>query len=99
MPIYVVLMHHVQDHEKLDKYLTRVGDVRSPEFKVLAVDDAPEVVEGSSAPHTVVAEFPTREDFWAFYNSPEYQEILPLRTEAAPGTLVIAKVFIPSPSD
>jgi uncharacterized protein (DUF1330 family) len=41
-------------------------------------------------PRTVIVEFQTREAFRAWYDSPEYQAILPMRLEAAPGTLIVA---------
>ncbi len=39
-------------------------------------------------PRTVILEFPSREAFRAWYDSPEYQEILPLRLDSTPGTLI-----------
>lgn len=47
-------------------------------------------------PRTVVLEFPSREVFRTWYDSPEYQAILPLRLESAPGTLLLAEGFPPA---
>ena len=58
--------------------------------KVAAFDETPEVIEGSiDLPRTVILEFPSRESFHGWYNSPEYQAILPLRQESTPGTLIV----------
>ena len=49
-------------------------------------------LEGSlSQPRLVVIEFPSAEQAHAFYNSPAYQEILPLRLKSATGTFVIVE--------
>ena len=59
--------------------------------RIVAFDETPEVVEGAvDYPRTVIVEFPTREAFRAWYDSPEYQAILPVRLDAAPGTLIVA---------
>ena len=48
------------------------------------------VVEGEVRyPRTVILEFPSREAFRAWYDSAEYQTILPLRLESTPGTLIV----------
>ena len=48
------------------------------------------VLEGSW-PHqrTVVIEFPSRKDAEAWYRSPAYQKILPLRLKAAKANFII----------
>ena len=62
----------------------------------MAFDETPEVVEGTiDYPRTVIVEFATREAFRAWYDSPEYRAILPLRFEAAPGTLIVAQGLEP----
>ncbi len=58
--------------------------------RVLAFQESPEVVEGEvERPRTVILEFESREAFRAWYDSPEYQEILPLRLKSAPGTFIL----------
>jgi uncharacterized protein (DUF1330 family) len=53
---------------------------------------SPEVVEGEiEYPRTVILEFPSREDFHAWYDSADYQAILPLRLESTPGTLIVVR--------
>ena len=60
------------------RYLVRAGDV--------------EVLEGDwRVPRLVVIEFPDRDAAKRFYESSEYQEILPLRLQSCTGDLVIAE--------
>jgi uncharacterized protein (DUF1330 family) len=43
----------------------------------------------------VILEFPSVEAARRFYDSPEYQEIIPLRTNASQGALLIVEGFDP----
>lgn len=52
-----------------------------------------EVVEGAPRDRTVVLEFDSREDYEAWYHSPEYQEILPLRLENSEGWAIVIEEF------
>ena len=48
------------------------------------------MLEGENRPgRVVVLEFPSREQAKRFYDSPEYQAILPLRLAAAEGSLLL----------
>ena len=48
------------------------------------------VIEGEwPHPRLVVIEFPTRAAAEAWYHSPDYQKLLPLRLRSAAGNLVI----------
>ena len=51
-----------------------------------------EVLEGEwPLPRLVIIEFPSRDAARLFYDSPEYQKILPLRQRASEGNLVIVE--------
>lgn len=51
-----------------------------------------EVVEGDWKPsRIVVLEFPSMEKLKGWYNSPEYQEILPMRLKASHGAFVFVE--------
>jgi uncharacterized protein (DUF1330 family) len=51
--------------------------IEAHEGRVVAFDEEPEVVEGQiEHPRTVILEFPSMTAFHAWYDSPEYQEIL-----------------------
>jgi uncharacterized protein (DUF1330 family) len=90
MPTYVILDVEVTDPETFARYAARSGDtvaayggrylVRGGEFRVL---------EGDPNPHrVVVTEFPDDEAARAWYESPEYQEILPLRLQSTNSTAI-----------
>ena len=91
MPVIAIGQATIQDREKLSAYAAKAGgSLGAHGAKVLAFDEAPDVIEGSVAnKRTIVIEFESREDFDAWYNSPEYQAALPLRLEAAPGSLIL----------
>ena len=99
MSVYLVAQGRIEDREMLDDYLAKVAATLTPEMTILSSDETPEIVEGPcDQPRTVVIEFPSKDDFWAWYNSPEYQEILSLRTDSVSGWVLIAEGFVP-PSD
>jgi uncharacterized protein (DUF1330 family) len=93
MSVYVIAQGKIENRELLDQYVAKV--MRTIEFhqgRVLAFDEEPKVVEGPiEHPRTVILEFPSMAAFNAWYDSPEYQEILPLRLESTPGTLIVTK--------
>ena len=65
-------------------------------MRVIVFDLEPEVVEGPvTHPRTVILEFPSRDALHAWYDSPEYQEVLPLRLNSVAGTLIVAEGFVP----
>jgi uncharacterized protein (DUF1330 family) len=55
----------------------------------LVLDGTVEVLEGSWPGSVVLMEFPDRESARTWYASPEYQAILPLRTDNAVSDLVL----------
>lgn len=57
--------------------------------EVLAVDRDSEVLEGPARHNTVVIRFPSKEAARAFYDSPEYREIVGLRTDNSEGFMVL----------
>jgi uncharacterized protein (DUF1330 family) len=93
MTVYVVAQSKIENPGLLDQYVAKVvPTIESHQGRVLAFDEKPEVVEGTiEPPRTVVLEFPSMAAFHAWYDSPEYQEILPLRLKSTRGTLVVAK--------
>jgi uncharacterized protein (DUF1330 family) len=91
MPVYVVAHSRIEDREMLDEYVGKaLPTIQSGGGRVLAYDEAPEVVEGSiEHPRTVLLEFPSHEAFRAWYASEAYQGILPLRLRSTTGSLVV----------
>ena len=88
MAAYVVAQMHVHDLEKYLAYASQVGaSVSSHGGKIVAASEA-EVREGEPPfTRTVIGEFPTLEAGREWYESEEYQAILPLRLESTTGSL------------
>jgi uncharacterized protein (DUF1330 family) len=95
MAIIVVAQGTIKDREKIDAYLAKAGPtIGASGGKILSFDENPEVIEGTmNDKRTVLLEFESKDAFNAWYNSPEYQAALPLRLEAAPGSLILVNKF------
>jgi uncharacterized protein (DUF1330 family) len=98
MSVYVIAQAKIENRGLLDQYGAKVGPtIKSHQGRVVAFDEEPKVVEGPlEHPRTVILEFPSMTAFHAWYDSPEYQEILPLRLKSTRGTLIVAKGVTPS---
>jgi uncharacterized protein (DUF1330 family) len=85
MPYYFIAFIRIQDHPEYKKYLDRAREVFSRyNGTYLAVDDSPEVVEGTwDYTRAVLIRFETRGDYENWYNSDDYQLILAYRLKAA----------------
>ncbi|MER7457569.1 DUF1330 domain-containing protein [Micromonospora sp. NPDC126480] len=78
------------DHEDIHRYLERIQATLDPfggRFRVHGPQV--DVIEGEWAGTIVVIEFPDRDAARAWYDSPAYQEILPLRTRHIEGSAII----------
>jgi uncharacterized protein (DUF1330 family) len=97
MSVYVIAQAKIENRAMLEEYVGKVmPTIASHQGRVLAFDEEPEVIEGPiEHPRTVILEFPSMTAFRAWYDSPEYQEILPLRLKSTRGTLIVAKGFTP----
>jgi len=83
MPAYAIAnLSNVDLNADIVRYLQEIDDTLVPfggRFLVHGV--TPEVMEGPWADATVIIEFPDLERARAWYASPAYLELLPLRTE------------------
>lgn len=93
MAVYVVAQGRVEDRDMLNQYVGKaIATIRASGGRILGFDESPDIVEGEVGhPRTVIVEFPSHDAFRAWYDSEAYQEILPLRLDAAPGTLIVVK--------
>ncbi|CCW10753.1 MULTISPECIES: DUF1330 domain-containing protein [Rhodococcus] len=72
------------------RYLEEIDDTFTPYGGRFVVHGAePEVHEGPWPGHVVVVEFPDLEQARAWYRSPAYQAILPLRTEHSDSSAIL----------
>lgn len=93
MAAYVIAHLDVHDPETFARYRERVPEVVA-QFggRYLVRGGRAEALEGQwTVPRLVILEFESMARARAFYESPEYQEILPLRLSAARGTLAIVE--------
>ena len=78
---------HIQIHNEIEykKYTDKVtSTVTNFNGEYLAVDTDPAIIEGQSySERCVIISFPTKNDFENWYNSKEYQNILPIRLNSA----------------
>lgn len=91
MPVYIVASIAVSDWSEYEKYQAGFMDVFSRyKGEVLAVSDAPVVVEGEW-PYTraVVLRFPDQEEARRWYESPEYVAISKHRHAGSSASSVI----------
>jgi uncharacterized protein (DUF1330 family) len=83
----------IKDELDYKKYLDAAGEVFSKYNGLyLAVDNSAEVVEGSwDYSRAVLIRFESRKDFYAWYQSDEYQQILSHRLRAADCDSILMK--------
>lgn len=98
MAAYFVWHNRLHDGRTLDAYIPKALETMAPyQPEVLVLDENTEVVEGSlNLPRTIVVKFKSRDDATAWYNSPEYRAVLPLRLEATEGFGVLVDGFTPA---
>ena len=95
MAVYVVNAYDVHDFETFKEYPQRVAPLLSKYgAKVLAMDTAPEVLEGIAKTMNAIVEFPSHETVHSFYNDPDYQSFIHLRLNSTSNcTMIILKQF------
>ena len=100
MAAYFVFHNRVHDAEKMQDYVPKAVETLAPyQPEVLVLDENSQVLEGDPPwPRTVVIRFDSRESALAWYNSPAYQEVLPLRLAASEGFAVLVDGFVPAES-
>ena len=93
MSVYVVVQGRIENRKLLDEYVAKAAPTfHGVDGRILGFDETPEVVEGQiEHPRTVILEFSSCEAFRAWYESPDYQAILPHRLESTPGTLIVVE--------
>jgi len=93
MSVYVIGQGRIENRKLIDEYVEKaLPTIQAHGGRVLGFDETPEMVEGTvDHPRTVILEFASRKAFRTWYDSPEYQAILSMRLEGAPGTLILVK--------
>ena len=95
MPVYGVAQIRIDDRERYGQYEAGFLQVfQKYGGQLVAVDDAPQVVEGAGDwPYTriVLLRFEDQQAADAWYHSDEYQELAKIRQEASVATLAFVK--------
>lgn len=93
MSYYFVANISINDDQEYQKYLDRAGEIFARyNGSYLAVDNDPELLEGKwNYRRAVLIRFDSREDFKAWYDSEEYQDILKYRLKAADCDTILVK--------
>lgn len=96
MTVYFIARGTIVDQAMHDGYVAAALPTLPPECKVLSVDFATEPIEGKPEhARTVMLEFPSKESFRGWYDSPGYQKIIGQRLESVLGTAVLVEGFVP----
>ncbi|MFT5182780.1 MAG: hypothetical protein ACI8S3_002673 [Alphaproteobacteria bacterium] len=93
MAAYVIVDSSVHDPDRIKAYGAKVGEtLKGHGARPIVAGNAIEVLEGDWNPsRLIVLEFADADAARAWYNSPEYQEILPIRLEAANDKMLIVE--------
>jgi uncharacterized protein (DUF1330 family) len=96
MAYYFVANYDVTDPEMYAKYPPAVGPTLGQYgAKILVVDHEPKDIEGKSGNTLIILEFESEEACRRWYDSPEYQAVVKLRTDASEGWARGAATFVP----
>lgn len=94
MAAYVVVNYDLTDIEGYKAYPPAVlPTLEAHGAEILVADYESKKLEGNPGAVTIVLKFQSREAVDAWYYSPEYQEIVGLRTDNSEGVAVVADEF------
>jgi uncharacterized protein (DUF1330 family) len=101
MAFYVVWDAEITNRAGLEPYIAAVGDTLAKHGgRYLARAGATKVIEGGPEPKVIVIlEFPDAAAVDRWYNSPEYQKILPHRLQNSTGRLFTVEGMTAAQSD
>jgi uncharacterized protein (DUF1330 family) len=93
MSCFFIAQIHIEDKKEFQKYLDELSEVFSKfNGKYLAIDDNPEVLEGSwTYSRIVIIEFESKKELKRWYESQEYQEVLKYRLNASKCDTILVK--------
>ena len=92
---YLIANYQITNEDGYQSYIAAVGPtIMAHGGEILVAGPGSEAVEGEPQPVTVVLKFASKDALRAWYDSPEYQEIIHFRTDNTEGTLVFADEFV-----
>ena len=91
---YVIANFEITNSDGYEGYVPAVIPILAEHgAEILVTDYQSETIEGTPAKVTVVLRFKSKQAARTWYDSPEYQAILRLRTDNSEGFVVIADEF------
>jgi uncharacterized protein (DUF1330 family) len=86
-----IAISKITDRDKLNQYLAGApASLAGRPIEILAFTEAGENVEGEApGGRVVVLKFPDKEAAMDWYNSPEYQAVVPLRLSGTEGFAIV----------
>lgn len=95
MTVYAIAQGRIADRKAMNAYVAAAGPTLDRYgVKCLALDEAPEIVEGEVPfPRTVILEFESTDAFRRWYDSDEYRAARKIRECAAVGTFILVQGF------
>ena len=92
---YLIANYNITNEDGYQQYIATVGPTIAPHGgEILVAGPGSEAVEGEPGAITVILKFPSKDAVHAWYDSPEYQEIVHHRTDNTEGTVVFADEFV-----
>ena len=92
---YLIANYNITNPEGYQAYIAAVGPtIAAHGGEILVAGEGSETVEGDSGTITVVLKFPSKEALRGWYDSPEYQKIVHLRTDNTNGFVVFSETFV-----
>lgn len=90
MPVYIVANIRITDRTEYDQYQAGFMEIFAKyRGELLAVSDAPEVIEGEwPFTRAVLLRFPDQAEARRWYESPEYQKLSRHRWNGSTGTVI-----------
>jgi uncharacterized protein (DUF1330 family) len=94
MAAYFIVNYSITNPSGYKPYVPAVIPIlQAHDAEILVADYESEALEGEPGSVTVVAKFKSKEALRAWYDCPEYQAIVHLRTDNSEGTAAIAGEF------
>lgn len=88
---YFVFNYRINDRQAYDPYLAQVPNTLEVHgAQIVAADFDSDVIEGNAGEVTVVLKFASEEAAMSWYQSPQYQAIIGLRTDNSVGIAIVA---------
>jgi uncharacterized protein (DUF1330 family) len=95
MTVYAIAQSRTNDQKKLDEYVAAaIPTLEAHSVELLALDEAPETIEGESDfPRVVILKFESAKAFHDWYDSPEYTAARQIRLSASVGRFMLVNGF------